>query len=33
VCNLVDGAGYPMRPQPGAAWVVYAPPGTQVSTS
>jgi hypothetical protein len=29
--NLLDGTNVPMRPQPGAAWIVYAPEGSQVT--
>jgi Protein of unknown function (DUF3048) C-terminal domain len=33
MCNLVDSTGLPMKPQPGAAWIVYAPEGSVVTAS
>jgi hypothetical protein len=31
VCHVTDLAGDQIRPLPGPAWVVYAPPSTKVT--
>ena len=31
VCNVVDLAGNQIRPQPGLAWVVYAPDDAKIT--
>ncbi|MFI1196992.1 DUF3048 domain-containing protein [Micromonospora sp. NPDC020750] len=33
VCNVTDTAGYQIRPQPGPAWVIYAPKTAKVSVT
>jgi hypothetical protein len=33
VCNVIDGAGYQVTPQPGAAWVIYAPTTATVTVT
>jgi hypothetical protein len=33
VCNVIDTDGYPVRPQPGTAWVIYAPETARVDVT
>ena len=33
VCNVTDSAGYQVRPQPGTAWVIYAPSTARVAVT
>lgn len=33
VCNVTDSAGYQIRPQPGTAWVIYAPTTARVAVA
>ncbi|WP_229399216.1 DUF3048 domain-containing protein [Micromonospora okii] len=33
VCNVIDGAGYQITPQPGATWVIYAPTTATVTVT
>ncbi|MGC1212051.1 MAG: DUF3048 domain-containing protein [Micromonospora sp.] len=33
VCNVTDSAGYQIRPQPGTAWVIYAPTTARVAVT
>ncbi|SCL15436.1 Protein of unknown function [Micromonospora rhizosphaerae] len=33
VCNVTDPAGYQIRPQPGTAWVIYAPTTARVAVT
>ncbi|MEO3776762.1 DUF3048 domain-containing protein [Micromonospora sp. B11E3] len=33
VCNVIDPGGYQVRPQPGTAWVIYAPETARVNVA